>query len=376
MSLESSQKQNGCRNSSRNVGSTILGALTSCWISRGGLGRPMSADGHLLAAWDGRRAGRGLPAMAGGNGAALAAPAGRPAIAGRRERCLLSEARYGAANGRHGIRRHGWGGAWQGPAGPCKGRPGASWFRDAEASFFRPGYCPAGTFPGKGSGQVGGGGTGSGNGVSGERGVGVSGERGVGVSGERGVGVSGERGVGVSGERGVGVSGERGVGVSGERGVGVSGERGVGVSGERGVGVSGERGVGVSGERGVGVSGERGVGVSGERGVGVSGERGVGVSGERGVGVSGERGVGVSGERGVGSIGRASGCRESVGGTVGAGEYRKKGNIVEWYVWKQANLGRVSGECGGTGGDANLSKQRKGLNSWVIKKFKKRIRVE
>ena len=58
-------------------------------------------------------------------------------------------------------------------------------------------------------------------------------------------------------------------------------------------------------------------------------------------------------------------------------KHREQGNIVEWYVWKQANLGRVSGECGGIpGGDANLSKQRKGLNSWVIKKFKKRVRVE
>ena len=136
-----------------------------------------------------------------------AAPAGRPAIAGRRERCRLLAARHGAAYWRHGIRRHGmvppiggtawcrllaarhgaaywrhgirrhgWGGggrALRGLAKDAWGRPG---FRTpggvlfpgpamAEPGGIRPGHGRAGLLSGKGSRQ---GGRGQGTGTSGE----------------------------------------------------------------------------------------------------------------------------------------------------------------------------------------------------------------
>ena len=110
-----------------------------------------------------RRAGRGLPAMAGRNGAAdpqhRPACDRRPAGTAPPERCLgmvppiggtvyggtvwcrLSAARCGAAYRRHGRvpgdRPARSRGAWQGPAGPCGDARGASWFQDAKASCFR-----------------------------------------------------------------------------------------------------------------------------------------------------------------------------------------------------------------------------------------------
>ena len=84
----------------------------------------------------------------GGNGTAL--------LGGTEWCCLLAALAAGEFAGGHeppgrSPRRRGGGG--RALSGPCKGRPGASWFRDAKASCFRPGYCPAGTFPGKRSGQ-------------------------------------------------------------------------------------------------------------------------------------------------------------------------------------------------------------------------------
>ena len=82
----------------------------------------------------------------------------------RRKRCPLEWCRRWTARFRAADGWQEWcclsaapagrqGGGGRALSGPCKGRLGASWFRDAKASCFRPGYCPAGTFPGKGSGQ-------------------------------------------------------------------------------------------------------------------------------------------------------------------------------------------------------------------------------